>query len=69
MDLDNLEQSLLLLRADVLLVPLDEGKEGLVPEDWKSSLFAAEVEEMEDTGVDNSVRQSVLLIKENSQKY
>merc|ERR1711953_1053342 len=68
MDLDYFKQRLLLLRADVLLVPLDEGEEGLVPEYGKFSLLASEVEEMEDTGVYHSVRQGILLIKENSQK-
>merc|ERR1711981_603813 len=48
-DPHDLKQRLLLLRADVLLVPLDKGEEGLVPQHGQDSLLTAEVEEVEDT--------------------
>ena len=38
--LNDLEQGLLLLAADVLLVPLDEGEQRLVPQHWQLPLLA-----------------------------
>ena len=54
-DLEDLEQRVPLLRADMALVSLDKGEECLVPKNGKLSGFGPEFQEVEDDSVHNTV--------------
>ena len=48
--------------------PLDKYQQTLVPEDRQIPLVAIEAEEMKNYRVDDTIRQSILLIQQNSKK-
>jgi len=67
-ELEQLEQSLLLLRGEVLLVALGEGQEALVPEHGQDALVRAEGQEVEDEGIHHAEGQGVLLVDEQPEE-
>ena len=63
-----LAQQLLVLGANLVLVPLDEAQEGLVPHHRELARLLAEAQEVVHEGVDDAERQGVLLIEEHAEE-